>query len=336
MTLTTSYVFYGIIMIMISGKRLTVLQIMQISFSVVGIILCLMGMGSFGRMMLEGQEVVVEENDPGTTENGSEAVDESDAVNEDGVAVPSELLDALQTVELASTFKVSVTYDTLQEVVDAWAASYGAGAVAVEIYNVNAQKVVASHRANVQMRPRSLYKLFYLYDAYAQIDAGIDDPNQEYVGGYSLGTCLDVMVRYSNNPCAEAMLGDATRLARVGQLIRRLGLSSTGADGLITSAHDIVVLLQYYYAHPEWSEGSWQKFRDAALNQPYTYRKGLPSGFTMARVYDKAGWGGTTYNDAAMVEFGNGSKYIVAVMTDGVGYAALTDLGRMLERVMIK
>lgn len=271
-----------------------------------------------------------QENDENEGEIEFKSIDDSSTQNE--------LLSLLQVPEIRESFEALAALDfaSLQEAVDVWAANYGSNAVAVEVYNVSTSMVVASHRANVQMRPRSIYKLFYLYDAYAQIDAGLDSFEQELIPGYSLGTCLDLMIRYSNNPCAEAMLDDSARLARVGQLIQRLGLFSTWPDGLRTSAHDVSVLLQYYYRHPEWSESSWQKFRDSALNQSYTYRKGLPSGFSMARVYNKVGWGGSNYNDAAMVEFGNGQRYIVVVMTDGVGYTALTELGRMLEKTMLK
>lgn len=156
----------------------------------------------------------------------------------------------------------------------------------------------------------------------------------------SLGTCLDVMIRYSNNPCAEKMYNELERRARVGQLVQRLGLTGTAGDGLLTTAHDVSRLLQYFYAHPEWSEVTWQKFRESALNQPYMYRKGLPSGFSVASVYDKAGWGNGdggpyVYNDAAMVEFANGRRYIVVVMTTQTNYMVIRELGAMLERVML-
>ena len=236
----------------------------------------------------------------------------------------------------------------LRSVVDRWTTSYSASfsEAAVEVFDVDYNAVVASYRADAVMYPRSLYKLFYVYDAYAQIDAGVDNPDQEYLNKQSLGYCLDIIIRYSDNPCAEKMVdNDPPRLARVGQLIGRLGLTSTQADGLKTSAHDVSFLLQYYYRHPEWSANSWQKFRSSALGQSWTYRKGLPSGFMRATVYDKTGFGYgsggvNVYNDAAMVEFPNGAggvrRYIVVVMTiNPSSYTILTRLGEMLEREIL-
>lgn len=234
----------------------------------------------------------------------------------------------------------------LQPVVEQWARSYFYGQAAVEVFDVDYGTVVASYNSNVSMYPRSLYKLFYVYDAYAQIDAGQDDPNQIYMNGQTLDHCLDIIIRQSDNPCAEKMIdNDPPRLARVGQLISRLGLANTQADGLKTSAHDISLLLQHYYRHPEWSVNSWQKFRSSALGQSWTYRKGLPSGFTRATVYDKTGFGYgsggvNVYNDAAMVEFPNGAggvrRYIVVAMTiNPSSYTILTRLGEMLEREIL-
>lgn len=233
----------------------------------------------------------------------------------------------------------------LQPVVERWAQTHRFGAAGIEIYDMDYQRVAASYQANVQMAPRSLYKLFYTYDGYAEIDAGRDDPGQVYLNGMTLEYCLNIMISQSNNPCAEKMLeGDPPRLARVGQLIQRLGLASTQADGLLTSAHDIATLLRYYYAHPEWSAGSWQKFRRSALQQGATFRKGLPRGFTTASVYNKTGYGygatGSVYNDAAMVEFplggGRVRRYVMVVMTQNpASYAILTELGTALERAIL-
>lgn len=270
-------------------------------------------------------------------------------------AIGGELEEAT-TEEVETTPKVEKTeFINLQSVVDSWAKSSQYGEAAVEIYDLDYNRVAASYRANASMYPRSIYKLFYVYDGYAQIDAGKENASQNYLDGLSIGECLDIMVRQSNNPCAEAMLDDSARLTRVGELIKNLGLANTQSDGLKSSAHDISLLLQHYYRHPDWSASSWQKFRDSALNQAYTYRKGLPSGFSLATVYNKTGFGqgaGNVYvnNDAAFVEFpaldSNGKTdptnpnlharhYIMVVMTNESSYTILTRLGKMLEQAIV-
>lgn len=225
---------------------------------------------------------------------------------------------------------------TLQEAVDYWLSHYQHGTVAMEIFDLKQNAIVASYNSTAILPARSLYKLFYVYDAYAQIDAGLEDPNELYWQDRTLGHCLNIMISHSDNRCAEAMLEDSPRLSRVTQMIRDLGLNNTQSNGPSTSAHDISLMLQHYYRHPEWSAASWQKFLQSALNQPYIYRKGLPSGFSTATVYNKTGFGGSEYHDAAIVEFPQlGASYIVVVMANNTPYANIAKLGKLIEQVVL-
>ncbi len=238
----------------------------------------------------------------------------------------------------------------LQPVVDAWLTEYNHGKVAVMVYDLNNDQVAASYNADVQMLPASVYKLFYAYDAYREISAGNDDPNELYLGDKTLGECLDLMMRVSHNPCAEAMLDDPVRSARVAQMITDFGLTNTKSDALMTSAHDVTELLKKYYTHDGWNDESWTKWQDSTLNQPPAeagdFRQGLPSGFTTAKVYNKVGWsavggGWDIYNDAAIVEFPmttsedgtkiNGRSYVVVVLTRSTSHLANAGLGEMIE-----
>lgn len=289
------------------------------------------------------------ENDP---ESGSDAPTSEPEEESKTKITRVEPIESSEVVKktVAENFKAYVRRNlnemiNLQAVVDQWARSYRYQEAAVEVFDVDYNTVVASYRADAAMYPRSLYKLFYVYDAYAQIDAGADDANQTYLDDMSLGHCLDIIIRQSNNPCAEKMVdNDPPRAQRVGQLIRNLGLANTQSDGLRTSAHDVSLLLQHYYRHPDWSASSWEKFRSSALGQAWNYRKGLPSGFKEATVYDKTGFGYgsggvNVYNDAAMVEFWTGSglrRYIVVAMTTNpTSYTILTKLGMMLEEAIL-
>lgn len=242
----------------------------------------------------------------------------------------------------------------LQPIVDEWLTSYNHGKVAIMIYDLNNDQVAASYNADIQMLPASVYKLFYTYDAYREISAGNDDPDELYLGENTLGECLDLMMRVSHNPCAEAMLDDPIRSTRVAQLITDLGLTNTKSDALMTSARDVTELLKKYYTHEDWSEESWTKWQDSTLNQPPAaagdFRQGLPSGFTTANVYNKVGWsavggGWDIYNDAAIVDFPmttaddgtktNGRNYIVVVLTRSTSHLANAGLGEMIETAVV-
>ncbi len=242
----------------------------------------------------------------------------------------------------------------LQPVVDQWLTTYNHGKVAILIYDFDHDQIAASYNPDAQMLPASVYKLFYTYDAYRQIDAGLDDPDQIYWSTYTLGECLDLMIRESHNPCAETMLDDPPRAQRVAQLIREQGMTQTIPTALMTSASNVMKLLQLYYQHDGWSDDSWAKFRDSALDQPPTaagdFRQGLPSGFQTAQVYNKVGWsavggGWDIYNDVALVDFPETTDasgqpiaarhYGMVILTRSTSHLAISDLGEMLEQAIL-
>lgn len=243
----------------------------------------------------------------------------------------------------------------LQPIVDEWLGTYRHGNVAIAIYDLDHEQIAATYNADKKMLPASVYKLFYTYDAYQQIDAGNDDPDKIYWNSSTLGECLDLMIRESHNPCAETMLDDPPRAARVATLIQDQGMTNTIPTALMTSANDITKLMQLYYKHEGWSEASWEKFLDSALNQPPTssgdFRQGLPSGFKVAKVYNKVGWsavggGWDIYNDVALINFPESKtaagqtiaarNYSVVVLTRSTSHLAIADLGEMLEQAVLE
>lgn len=282
-------------------------------------------------------ETVPADEEEVTIEDSGENVEGAESSKQDKIAKQKQIDENSIEVAAAATMRARrnmAEYIGLQNTVEKWAAGT-TGQVAVEVYDLNYGRVAASYRANAVMSPKSLYKLFYVYDGYARISSGADDASQPYLGQTTLGHCLDIMIRNSDNPCAEAMLDDTARAGRVGELVRNFGLAQTKSNGLSTSAHDISLLLQRYWAHAGWSSTAWSSFLNSALNQPAYLRKGLPSGFQTATVYNKAGFGpnagGYVYNDAAIVEFAGGRRYIVVVMTAGASQASLVKLGAALE-----
>lgn len=241
----------------------------------------------------------------------------------------------------------------LQGVVDTWLSGSRYSKASVMIYDLDNDRIAASYNEHAVMLPASLYKLFYVYDGYKWIDAGVDDPEKLYVnlsgtrGWTSVKDCLYLMISESNNLCAEAMLADSTRENRVIAWTKEIGLTDTTSSGLSTSAADLTEVLKMYYHHPDWSEESFATWQTSALNQVTAttdYRIGLPAGFDeQATVYNKVGWSNSTgawevYNDAAVIEFPNleiPRHYIVVIMTSYAGYTQIAKFGTMLEEAII-
>lgn len=250
----------------------------------------------------------------------------------------------------------------LQPTVNAWLKTTTAS-VGLMVYDLDNNRVAASYQADRVFNVASIYKLFFVYDGYRQIDTGAIAADAPYVttsdyraGTYTYGECLDLMVRESYNGCANKMRSDRQAFARVQTLIDELNLTKTTNGGLSSTAADLTELLKLFYRHSDLSDASWQKLADSMLNQPptkvdatttYNWRQGLPSGFSkQVNVYDKVGWAWDedakvwqTYADAAIVEFPSLDRhYAVVVLTSnlpGRNPVALASLGTRLEDAIL-
>lgn len=250
----------------------------------------------------------------------------------------------------------------LQPTINAWLKTTSAN-VGLMVYDLDNNRITASYQPNRIFNVASIYKLFFVYDGYRQIETGDVAANSRYVttsdyraDTYTYGECLDLMIRESYNGCADRMRSDKAAYARVVNLIDELDLKNTAGAGLSSTAADLTKLLKLYYEHPDLSNASWQKISDSMLNQPatkvdatttYNWRQGLPSGFSEhAKVYDKVGWEWNetdkiwnTYADAAIVEFPEQNRhYIVVVLTSGLtsrNAAPIANLGTRIEDAVL-
>lgn len=250
----------------------------------------------------------------------------------------------------------------LQPTVDAWLKTISAN-VGLMIYDLDNNRVAASHQADRVFDVASIYKLFFVYDGYQQIEAGAISADTPFVttsdyraNTYTYGECLDLMIRESYNGCADVFYNDQKATARVETLINTLNLKATANNGLTSTAADLTELLKLYYEHSGISEGNWQKITDSMLTQPatkidsvttYNWRQGLPSGFSnYVKVYNKVGWAWnetlrtwTTHADAAIVEFPQQNRhYIIVILTSslpGPSVTPITNLGTLIEDAII-
>lgn len=222
----------------------------------------------------------------------------------------------------------------LQPTIDLWQKATSAD-VGLMVYDLDNQRIAASYQANKVFNIASIYKLFFVYAGYRQIESGALDPNVYFVttndyraGNYNLGECLDLMIRESYNGCADPIRANSSFATRAEAIVEELGLENTSNLGLYSTAADLTRLLKLYYYHPDLSENSWDRIADSMLNQPstkvaenviYNWRQGLPTGFSdTVNVYDKVGWEWDgerwkVYADAAIVEFPELNRHYTVV-----------------------
>lgn len=240
----------------------------------------------------------------------------------------------------------------LQPTIDAWLKDTSVQ-VGLMIYDLDNNKVAAEYNPNQIFNVASIYKLFFTYVGYQQLELGEIDANEYYLttsdyraGNYNFGECLDLMIRESYNGCADHMRDDTNMAQNVKELTSELGLENTSELGLYSTAADLTKLLIRYWGHPDLSSQAWEKIADSMLNQPateiapgiiYNWRQGLPSGFNATQVYDKVGWewNGTswnTYADAAFLVTAN-RHYSAVVLTSGLTDPETKPLCKLGEQI---
>ncbi len=234
-----------------------------------------------------------------------------------------------------------------QPIVDEWAESID-GNKSVLIYDLDLNEVVAEYNTVKNYNTASLYKLFVVYEGYRRVQNGEWDKN-DTVGwtGYTISECLDLAIRESYSPCAEtlwAMIGHD----ELDEIIKNdFKITDSNISGLTSNVNDVAKIMKIFYEHTDVTDKELLlQMKDSFLNQPkttYNWRQGLPSGFSVANVYDKVGWdynadGGywNVYHDASIVEFPEQDRhFIVVVMTNYVPYQKIRDLGIKIEETVI-
>lgn len=233
-----------------------------------------------------------------------------------------------------------------QSTVDNWAMS-ARGDKSVYIYDLNLDQVVGAYNTESDFQTASLYKLFVVYEGYKRVVNG--DWNAEDAAGatgHTIAECLDLAIRESNSECAETMHRLIGRDNLEAIIENDWGIKNSNISALVSNTPDIAAIMKRFYEHPDFNNVAWlDRMWDSFLNQPvteYDWRMGLPKGFSRATVYNKVGWDfnpdrkyWNIYNDAAIVKFpmddGSTRDFVVVVMSNGVDYKKIRNLGQALE-----
>ena len=239
----------------------------------------------------------------------------------------------------------------LQGALNSWTRSVN-GSKGVIFYDLDSGKVLAEYNADEKFATASVYKLFVVYEGYRRLQNGTwngEDPAGST--GKTITKCLDLAIRESNSACAETLWAMIGRDNLDAVVQNDFGLSGVTVGSLSATPRKIMEMMKRFYEHPEITdENLVATIKDSFLNQPPSYglcsgpcnwRQGLPSGFSdKVLVYNKVGWNfngsiWTIYDDAAILEFPEKDRHIiVVVMTSGVDYKQIRNLGSLIENVI--
>jgi beta-lactamase class A len=172
---------------------------------------------------------------------------------------------------------------------------------------------VASKAGDQVFTSASLYKLFVAHGIYKMIDSG-QRRLSDSVGGLTIDQCLNRMITWSDNDCAER-LGAMLGWSKYNPTLKSYGFDKTKfAVPMQTSANNVALLYERLYNGTLLSPTSSNHFLDLLKAQRVNNRlpQGLPAGTVFAH---KTGDLNGFVHDAGIV-YGPKTDYIV-VMASG-------------------
>ncbi len=230
--------------------------------------------------------------------------------------------------EVAQETKPEFDAAKLQKAIEEWATTIS-GDASVVLADKDAN-ILASYNASQEYFTASIYKLYVAYFGYQAVDDKSVDASEQYTGGHTRAECLDLMIRESDSPCAEKLWTELGKQSQTEKLVG-LGITKTSMEGLSTTATDAAIMLAWIVRGEGLSVESQTAFLQSMKTQ--IFRDTLNVGFSdSVTVYNKIGFNGLKeYHDTAIVEFKDGRKLIVSVLTENVGTKKIAALGSAIE-----
>lgn len=223
----------------------------------------------------------------------------------------------------------------LQPVLDKWVAEHPEQQWGIVVKSLSGASFDASVNADKQFESASIYKLFLLPSLFQQVPAEHQQNIHVTVNGAprSIATCVDLMLRISNNECGEA-IGSYLTWKKADNAIKKLGYSHTSLNdehSLKTSAGDTAKFLQAL---------SGDMFTRTAKETILTslkqqrWRQGIPAGCPGCTTANKTGSFNGVTHDAAIVEYSGGS-YVLTVFSENGTFPQIAELtGKIQQQIL--
>lgn len=239
-----------------------------------------------------------------------------------------------QVISAAAQFKRSYSKSNkgLQILLQDWQSDTGLQA-GVVVRELSGKGRSASINGSQQFLAASMAKLYLEHYLYNGVAKGKWSTSSKLGTSQTLGSCLEAMIVYSNNPCFNA-IGSNRGWGNVSSFVAGQGFSSTNPNPAVytTTAQDTAWFLQ------RLQNGSLvtasQRSTLLSHMRRQVYREGIPAG-SRGSVANKIGqWGG--YRHDAGIVYHPKSTYVVSVMTYGGSFSQIADLSRRISNYMDK
>lgn len=214
----------------------------------------------------------------------------------------------------------------VQPIIDTWEQSQS-GRYSIVVYDLANNEIIGEKHADDVYFAASIYKLYVAYEGYLAAERGVYNLNEPYLNGQTRKQCLDKMIRESDSPCGEKLWAELGKV-ELTDTLRSYGLTHTSMTNLTTTAHDAATLLIRLLQNDELEQ---HKNLLLASMKDQIYRDALANGFAGATFYNKVGFRDfDEYHDVGILELQDGRQYVVSMLTDSIGTAAMANLGSQL------
>ncbi len=216
----------------------------------------------------------------------------------------------------------SPTNNGLTLLMQDWQAKYKGMQASVVYKELGGQGRHAELAPNQSTFAASIYKLYvakYLFDAIA---TGKISVTEQVRPDKNTQQCLEAMIVVSDNACPEAIMSRFGK-PTIDAATRADGFGATSISNTTTTASDTAAFLERLQSSGLLNATDTNTFMDMLRRQ--IYRQAIPDGSRGATVFDKVGFYGTYWHDAAIVQKGS-SRYVLVIMTKNASPKAIADL----------
>jgi beta-lactamase class A len=226
---------------------------------------------------------------------------------------------------------------SLQLLLSSWNSAHPEHKWSVVVTGLGSDERQASINGDISFTSASIYKLLLMYRLFSlyNVDSMANvRVNVEGRGSSDLKTCVELMIKVSDNSCGIAV-GNLLGWTRATSDLHKLGLSNTnlsGRSGPTTTASDTAQFLAKIQAGELFSDSDRQYLMD--LMQLQTLRSGIPAGCSGCIVADKTGDLSFVRHDAGIINYPGGS-YVLSIFTDGAAYSQIAELTSQIQAVML-
>lgn len=219
----------------------------------------------------------------------------------------------------------------LQAAVERAIADNKAAGWGVTIHDLGSDQLLANVNGDRQMASASLYKL-YVVRALAE-KVPFAEWQSQHVGGRSIATCVDLMLRISDNLCGET-LAEYVGWQIIDDSVQQAGYSRTGIHrvyGFATSSYDTTLFMRDLYLEKMF-DAETTKFVLNSLEKQ-KLRTGIPAGCKDCKTWNKTGDLNEAKHDTAIVASGS-RKYAVTIMSEAGSFAKIARVQQAITQVL--